>query len=204
MRFFSSKQESDKNEADSLRTSASDLLVHDRKETATILFLAHRHYIKAVAMRYLPYSHLADEVVQQVYVDFVSKAETWNFDGNIKSLLAVMTQNIARAYWKKESRNLPEKLQKIAEHIQKIAENENEEEAEQYAEYLQALRECLKKAPEKSRELIELHYFEGMSFKEIASKMELNPDTVYRAVYRLREKMRLCIERTVKGEESYV
>ena len=202
MRFFSSKND-DKNHPVSSQGNADDLIVHDRKETATILFLAHRHYIKAVAMRYLPYSHLADEVVQQVYVDFVSKADTWNFDGNIKSLLAVMTQNIARAYWKSESRNLPEKLQKIAEFVQKIAEDDPVE-ADQYAEHLQALRKCLKKAPEKTGELVHLHYFDGMSFKEIASKMDINPDSVYRAVYRLREKMRLCIERVMQGKEAYV
>lgn len=202
MRFFSAQHKNDKRD-DSLQVKPDELLVHDRKETATILFLAHRHYIKAVAVRYLPYSHLADEVVQQVYVDFVSKADKWNFDGNIKALLAVMTQNIAKAYWKTESRNLPEKLRKIAEHIQKIAENDDHQ-ADQYAEYLQALRECMKKAPEKTGELIQLHYFQGMSFKEIAEQMGLNSDTVYRAVYRLREKMRLCIERSVKGEESYV
>lgn len=202
MRFFSSKNNS-KDRSTSLSGNAEELFVHDRKETATILFLAHRHYIKAVAMRYLPNSHLADEVVQQVYVDFVSKADKWNFDGNIKSLLAVMTQNIARAYWKSESRNLPEKLQKIAEFVRKIAEN-NDQEAEQYAEHLQALRECLKKAPEKTGELVHLHYFDGMSFKDIASKMDINPDSVYRAVYRLREKLRMCIERVMRGEEAYV
>ncbi len=202
MRFFSSKNGNEDHSA-SIPDAADGLFVHDRKETATILFLAHRHYIKAVAMRYVPYSHLADEVVQQVYVDFISKADKWNFDGNIKSLLAVMTQNIARAYWKSESRNLPEKLQKIADFVRQIAENDDRQ-AEQYAEHLAAMRNCLKKAPEKTGELVRLHYFDGMSFSEIASKMEINPDSVYRAVYRLREKLRLCIERVLKGEEAYV
>lgn len=202
MRFFSSKNDN-KNHSVYIPGDMDELFVHDRKETATILFLAHRHYIKAVAMRYVPYSHLADEVVQQVYIDFVSKAEKWNFDGNIKSLLAVMTQNIARAYWKSESKNLPEKLQQIAEFIQKIAENDDQQ-TEHYAEHLQALHECLKKAPKKTGELVQLHYFNGMSFKEIASKMDINPDSVYRAVYRLREKLRLCIERVMKGEGAHV
>ena len=203
MRFFFSQKDDHDDTPIFNQENVSDLIVHDRKETATILFLAHRHYIKAVALRYVPNSHLADEVVQQVYVDFVSKADKWNFDGNIKSLLAVMTQNIARAYWKTESRNLPVKLKKIAEFIQKIAENDDQQD-EQYADRLEALRECLKKAPEKTGELIHLHYFDGMSFTEIASQMEINPDSVYRAVYRLREKIRLCIERVVKGEEAYV
>ena len=202
MRFFFSKKD-DNDTPIFNQENVSDLIVHDRKETATILFLAHRHYIKAVAMRYVPNSHLADEVVQQVYVDFVSKADKWNFDGNIKSLLAVMTQNIARAYWKTESRNLPVKLKKIAEFIHKIAENDDQQD-EQYADRLEALRECLTKAPEKTGELVRLHYFDGMTFVEIASQMEINPDSVYRAVYRLREKIRLCIERVMEGEEAYV
>lgn len=202
MRFFSSKQESE-TPTDSFHADPEELFVRNRKETATILFLAHRHHIKAVAIRYLPYSHLADEVVQQVYVEFVSKAEKWNFDGNIKALLAVMTRNIAKAYWKTESRNLPEKLQKIAQHLQKIPEHDLPEE-DQYAEHLQALRECLKKAPEKTGELVRLHYFNGMSFQQIASDMDINPDSVYRAVYRLREKMRLCIERVMQGKEAHV
>jgi len=155
-------------------------------------------------VRYVPFTHLVDEVVQQVYVEFLDGADRWDFDGNVKALLALMTQNIARAHWKSESRNFPEKLHEIAEHIRQIAEDKSRDDDDQYARDLQAMKTCLEKAPEKSGELISLRYLDGLSFKEIATLMNLNTDSVCKAVYRLKEKLRNCIKQTLREKESHV
>ncbi len=173
-----------------------------KKELITTLFLTYRNYIKGVALRYVVFPHLADEVVQQVYVEFLAGADGWDLEGNIKMLLGVMTRNRAKTLWKSESRHSIINLQEIANHICLIAEQDGWE--EHYSEDLEALEKCLKKVSKKTRELIQLHYFEGVPFKTIAAQMDRNSDTVYRAVYRIKEKLLECIKRVLQGGEAYV
>lgn len=180
------------------------MLTDDRLEKATILFLAYRHYIKGVAFHYVPFHHLVDEVVQQVYVEFLAGADKWDYDGNIKVLLVTMTRNIARAVWKSECRHSTKQLAEIGEFILKTERRSNdadEIDGERYAEDLRLMKECLQKVPQKARKLISLHYLEGISISEIASTMRIKVFTVYQTIYRLKSKLRGCIKRALKEVE---
>ena len=163
------------------------------KEKTTSLFLTHRDYVKGVALRYVVFPHLADDVVQQVYIKFLNGAENWDLDGNVKMLLGVMSRNIAKALWKSESRHQPARLQEIADQISRIAEEENWE--EHYSEDLKALEVCMNTVSPETRGIIDLRFFQGLSFERIAALTERKTDTVYRAVFRIMKKLRSCIER---------
>ena len=60
------------------------------------------------------------------------------------------------------------------------------------------LRTCLQKLPEKSRELIQLYYYADVGTPQIAEQMEMKADTVCRALSRVREKLRECIQRQIQ------
>ena len=60
-----------------------------------------------------------------------------------------------------------------------------------------ALRGCLQKLPEKSRELVQLYYYNDVGTPEIAGQLEMKADTVCRALSRVREKLRDCIQRSL-------
>lgn len=171
----------------------------DAHEAATMLFLTYRHYLKAIALRFVPFSHLADEIVQQVFVVFLEKAPTLDLSQNIKAFLAVTTQNIAKRYWRNESKHFKPEMQRVAEYVRQILVEPN---PDAYPDELDALQHCLKKAPEKAQQLIQLHYFGGVPINEIARQMELSAESVYKAFFRLREKLRLCIENAVKSDAA--
>lgn len=173
----------------------------NRSETAAILFLAYKDYVKGVALRYAPMPNLAEDVVQQVFAEFIAKADEWDLDNNVKSLLGVMARNFARRYWQDELHKKPESLRAVAMHIQHLAE---EHDSDQYQDDLRALQECLQKAPSKTRQLIEMHYFEGISINDLATKLNLNTDSIYQAIHRLRTKLRRCIEQALKGGPVHV
>jgi len=40
-------------------------------------------------------------------------------------------------------------------------------------------------ADEKQREIIRLHYFEGLSVNKVADRLHLTPDTVYKKIYKV-------------------
>lgn len=180
---------------------AASELAHDRRETATILFLSFRHYLKGVAFRYAPMAHLADEIVQQVYIEFISNLDRFRIDLDVKSLLSVMTRNIARDTWRRETRHFLPNMQSVAEHIRQLAEEQG---ATNYPEELEILSQCLEKAPEKTRELIRLHYIRQISIQDLAERLDMNANSIYRAIYRLRDKLRDCVERVHNGGSAYV
>jgi RNA polymerase sigma factor (sigma-70 family) len=83
-------------------------------------------------------------------------------------------------------------VQQLAEHIRRLAEERHKE--FRYDDELDALRRCLDKLPIKSRAFVDLYYYSGVSTVEIASQMKMKSDTVCRALCRLRERLRSCID----------
>lgn len=186
---------------DIIAADADSFPKQDGNEAAAMLFLTYRHYVKAIALRFVPFPHLADEIVQQVFVVFLEKAPTLDLSQNIKAFLAVTAQNIAKKYWRDESKHFKPEMQRVAEYVRQILVEPN---PDSYPDELDALQRCLEKAPEKARHLIQLHYFGRVPINEIARQMELSAEAVYKAFFRLREKLRLCIDNAVKGDESHV
>ncbi len=61
-------------------------------------------------------------------------------------------------------------------------------------EKLEALRDCLESAPESARTLLKLRYFDGYSCEQVAERMSLGLDALYKRVSRLHASLRVCIE----------
>lgn len=59
---------------------------------------------------------------------------------------------------------------------------------------IEALRDCLEALPEKSRHVLRLRYFEGYSCDEVADKVGLGLDAMYKRVSRLHQDLKKCIE----------
>jgi RNA polymerase sigma factor (sigma-70 family) len=129
--------------------------------------------------------------VQQVFLEFLTKEAQWDLTLDARPLLATMTRHIALRQWRERTRQQPEVVQKLAEHIRLLAEER--ETMPRYEEEVLALRSCLQKLPEKSRELVERYYYDEMGTPQIAALTQMKADTVCRALSRVREKLRDCI-----------
>jgi RNA polymerase sigma-70 factor, ECF subfamily len=165
--------------------------------SAAKIFLSHHGFVKGLALRHAPLPGLADDIVQQVFVEFLAKADQWDLNSDIAPLLATMTRHVALRYWREQTRKLPEVMQKLAEHVRRIAEEQSV--PPRYEEELSALRGCLDRLPDKSRMLIDLYYYASVPTHAIASQMSMKADTVRRALFRLRERLRECIEKSLAG-----
>lgn len=160
------------------------------------IFLDQHHFVRGVALRLVPYPHLADDVVQQVFTELLVGKNQWNLEQDIRPLLVTLTKNIAYAAWRQKSKTLPEKLEKIADHVRKIAEENVRPEL--FEEEQTALYQCLDQLPGKSRDLIQVHYFDGIKIKDLAERLDLKSNTLCRAFCRLRDKLRECIEKKLQ------
>jgi len=155
------------------------------------LLAAHDGFVHALALRLAPAPGLAEDIAQQVFLEFLAKEAKWDLAKDLKPLLAVMTRNVARRCWRERLHTLPEVQRELAEHICQLAESR---EVTWFGEEEKTtLRRCLDRLPAKSRRLIELHYYLDTSSVEIAQQMDMQPDAVRRALFRLREQLRKCV-----------
>lgn len=58
-----------------------------------------------------------------------------------------------------------------------------------------ALRYCLAELPPKSREIVGLHYEQGLKGKEIAGRLAMSIDSVHQALSRVRARLALCVRK---------
>ena len=160
---------------------------------------ANEGFVHALALRFAPAPGLAEDIAQQVLLEFISKAADWDLSKDIKPLLAVMTRHVANRCWRERLRSLPEVQQEVAEHIRQLAENR---EVSWFGEEEKSvLKRCLERLPDKSKRLIDWHYYLELSSVEIASRIGMNADAVRRALFRLRQQLRKCMQGLL-GEQS--
>src|SRR5262245_11995449 len=168
--------------------------MREREPRITEIVQSNGHFVRSLALRLAPAPGLAEDIAQQVFLEFIAKADQWDLERDVKPLLAKMTRNVALRCWRDKTRALSAEMRGLAEHIRALAE---EREVEWYRpEEQAALRQCLERLPEKSRRLIDLHYDVGVSSVDIAARMEMTADAVRRALFRLRNQLRKCIELT--------
>ena len=161
------------------------------------LVAAHEPFVRALATKYAPVAGAADDIVQQVFLEFIAKYDTWDTQSDLRPLLHTMTRFVARRYWHERSRSMTPEMHQLADHIRQLAESRD---LQLYGEQEKsALRECLHKLPEKSRRIIEGHYLLGVSSKDIAESMQLSSDAVRQALCRLRVQLRKCMEASLSG-----
>jgi len=142
--------------------------------------LAHHGFVKGLSLRFAPWPGLTDDVTQQVFLEFLAKGEKWDLATDVKPLLATMTRHIALRCWRERARQMPEVIRGLAEHIRQLAEQG--ENSERWEEEVVALKRCIEKLPEKSRSLIELHYFVGTSSVDLAKHLAMKTEAVRQAL----------------------
>lgn len=169
--------------------------MNTRETHAAQAFLAEHDFVKGVALKYAPWPGLVDDITQQVFLEFMAKEDRWDLEKNIRPLLATMTRHVAMRLWRERTKHQPDVVQKLAEHVRQLAEERDS--PPRYQDEVRILKSCLEKLPEKSRDLIDLYYYNDISTPEIADQIDMKADTVCRALSRVREKLRECITRSI-------
>lgn len=78
----------------------------------------------------------------------------------------------------------------------------SDEQSSGLADRKDALRSCLKKVPERQREVIWLRYGEGLSCNEVAQRMGASLDAIYKRLSRAHGDLRKCVERALSGDTN--
>jgi RNA polymerase sigma-70 factor (ECF subfamily) len=151
----------------------------------------YQRYIRGLALKLAPSPGLAEDIAQDVFVEILAHAERWDLSRDLKPLFAGITRNVARRVWRDRMRDASVDLRKLAEHIREVA---GETDVDWITEREKsALRRCLKKLPSRSRKLLDLFYYVGLTSQDIAAKMGITSSTVRTSLLRVRDRLQACV-----------
>lgn len=173
--------------------------------------LIERYYasVLGAGRRYAPSPQAAADIAQQVFLEFYAKQSVFFADTpdgekladnpDIGPLLLGMTRKIALRHWRELKKNSSENIRRLAERLQQRREERFQAGEEGVREEkIETLQSCLKTLSRKSRQLIEAHYMDGESVRDIARRTESTENAVYKAIARIRRKLRLCVHSKTK------
>lgn len=176
-----------------------------RKQTAAELFLQDYDFIRGFAFRCAPNRKLVDEIVNDVFIAFMSGYTQWDLDQGIRPILVHLIRTTAATHWREYYRHAPERLREIAELLQKTARERldaaNSDEEEFNHDLLQ-LRRCIEKLSEKTRTILEMHYWKNIPLIRIADAFNVKASAVRQSVVRIRAKLRQCVETARKQSDE--
>ena len=154
-----------------------------------------------LALRITLNSQEAEDVVQDVIIKVWKQSQNESFDDTIENLQAYLlrlTRNLAIDRQRLKVNQL-ESLDAIVEagHQGNVTSlmTESSERSLANAERLTLVRSIMETLPEKQRTAMQLRDFEGKTYKEIASIMEISEEQVKVSIFRARQSVKAKLSR---------
>ncbi|ANQ49935.1 RNA polymerase sigma-70 factor [Flammeovirga yaeyamensis] len=133
----------------------------------------------------------AEELVQDIFVNFWTKRENLNINLSLKAYLYRASRNHTLNFIKR--RNFERDYQKGVAERMEISKNDTED-AYHFNELEKKLYASIEELPEKMREIFKMSRFEDLTYKEIAEALDIPVRTVHYqiglALKQLREKLK--------------
>lgn len=140
-----------------------------------VLFYKYRNKIKGFAVRLVPTQIDPEEIVQEVFVRVWLRRESLNPEKDFQSYIFAIAKNLILDHLKSA---VNRKLYFVEEHFHKdlmIADKEVNAMPEDVEEKLLTL---VNHIPERRREIFCLSRFDGLSYKQIADRLNISENTV--------------------------
>ncbi len=140
-----------------------------------VLFYKFSGKIKGFATKMVPTQIDPEEIVQEVFVKIWLQRETIYVDKNFQSFLFAIAKNLILDHLKSA---VNRKLYFVGENFQQDLFTEEDTDLKFSAEAEDKLLGLIQQIPERRREIFVLSRFEGLSYKQIATKLNITENTV--------------------------
>lgn len=160
-------------------------------------FLSHRHWLMAFIHGLVRNPSVAEDIFQEVWVRFADASARGIVIENKGAWCRGVARNLIFHYWRGRKGELfvgdPDLLS-----YAELAFEETERGKEMALQRRECLANCLQLLPERSRTLLKLKYYAGLSAKAIGQSIQRSPESVLMALSRVRRVMARCIETRMK------
>ena len=176
------------------RVAAADESAH------RALFDAHYTRVFSFVVRRLGDASLAEEVVADVFFEVWRSADRYEGRSRVSSWLFGIAQLKCMAADRNRKRSkrsavIPTRV----EHLHAMPDEGELEEVLQMREELRRTRDLLDELPQGQREVLELAFFDELSYPEIAERLGISQGTVKSRIARARQHLRSGLGRRTGG-----
>jgi RNA polymerase sigma-70 factor (ECF subfamily) len=140
-----------------------------------VLFYKYRNKIKGFALKIVPAQIDPEEIVQEVFVRVWLKKEAIDPEKDFQSYLFSIAKHLVLDHLKSA---VNRKLYFVGEHFHQDLLVEDGLEASISEESEEKLQKLINEIPERRREIFRLSRFEGLSYKQIAERLNISENTV--------------------------
>lgn len=162
------------------------------------VFLASEREILRYVVALVPSLQDAQEIVQQTAIVLWEKFDDYDRARPFAPWACRFALNAARQWMDRRQRWARLLEGDLADELMRRREQLRPE----LDEKLSHLEHCLRKLPEGERNLIESYYFQETSVDSLAEQSRRKVDAVYKALQRIRQQLRDCIERALNAEAT--
>ena len=170
----------------------------DQKAILNVL-LKEKNSFFAFAWSIVRDAHKAEDVYQEMTIKALNFTDGFNNDIHLKSWCRTVIRNRCIDDIRKETnrRNILEKSV-----IDLIEADLDSRDMEKENQTIDDLRDCIGGLTAKSQEIIRMRYFQSMQAKKVAEVLQKKPETVYKALQRIYQSLRTCVENKNIGEKA--
>jgi len=140
-----------------------------------VLFYKYRNKVKGFAVKLVPTQVDPEEIVQEVFVKLWLKKETVDPEKEFQSYLFSIAKNLILDHLKSA---VNRKLYFVGEHFQQDLLIDDGLESSLAEDAEEKLQKLINEIPERRREIFCLSRFEGLSYKQIAERLNISENTV--------------------------
>lgn len=166
----------------------------DKQQDFLKHFLQHQDDLRAFIGSLVRDRHAADDVLQDVAVVLWRKVDEYDpsrsFGGWARGIASNKILQLFEKSKKLPVPLSPEAIQAVVGAYEEAGSGAGDEQA--------ALNHCLDRLPDKSRNLVQMRYEESLKLKDIANRVASSLDAVHKALSRIRDALRECVEQKLR------
>ena len=169
-----------------------------------MLFRRYASVLHGMARRQLRSDELARDVVQQTFLQMHRARFDFRQDARLKPWIFTITTNLVREHYRRTGRKPETSYEDVLENSPDIEPTEDPVDLGEI-QYLNLrksrLKEALKSIPENQRIVIELHWFQELSFPEVAQVVGATVSAVKVRAHRGYKRLRTILEEMERNDE---
>ena len=158
-----------------------------------------RERISAAAWVVVRDAHVAEDIFQNTVLKAVTKDVEFEAEAALLSWAFITARREGLDWVRKHRRESVGCDPEILALLEKDWQSEASAPA---GERIDALRECIDRLPDKSKQLLRLRYFEGLSCGEISGQVNAKLDAVYKRLSRIHQSLRTCVESKMESPQN--
>ena len=140
-----------------------------------VLFYKYRNKVKGFARKMVPSQIDPEETVQEVFIKLWLKKEMIDPDKDFQSYLFSIAKNLVLDHIKSA---VNRKLYFVDEHFQQDILSDESLDGSIPIDFEDQMLRLIEQLPERRREIFRLSRFEGMTYKQIAERLNITENTV--------------------------